>query len=99
MIARKVIGLEGSLLDHDLIEICASMGRLPTFTVCVAGPAALVVAKVYKLRDRLVEAKTDRVADKDAADVYRLMLAARVPEFLRRLRRRDGWLPFVKESS
>jgi hypothetical protein len=44
----------------------------------VAGPAALVVAKVYKLRNRLAEGEGDRIADKDAADVYRLMLAVPV---------------------
>lgn len=52
------------------------------FAVRVAGPAALVVAKVYKLRDRLAEGKVDRIADKDAADVYRLMLSVSVSEFL-----------------
>jgi hypothetical protein len=87
MIARKAIGLEGSILDHDLIEVSAlestdSRRR----TVPVAGPAALVVAKAYKLRDRLAEGKADRIADKDAADVYRLMLAVPVREFVRRLR-------------
>ena len=59
MIARKAIGLEGSILDHDLIEVSALDGADPRrCTVCVAGPAALVVAKVYKLRDRLAEGKT-----------------------------------------
>ncbi len=87
MVARKAIGLEGSILDHDLIEVSALEGADPRrYTVRVAGPAALVVAKLYKLRDRLAEGKTNRMADKDAADVYRLMLAVPVPEFLRQLR-------------
>lgn len=87
MIARKAIGLEGSIIDHDLTEIAALDGSdTRRFTVRVAGPAALVVAKVYKLRDRLAEGKADRIADKDAADVYRLMLAVPVSEFLLRLR-------------
>jgi hypothetical protein len=86
MITRKAVGLEGSILDHDLIEIAALDGSdRRRFTVCVAGPAALVVAKVYKLRDRIAEGKADRIADKDAADVYRLMLAVPVSEFLLRL--------------
>ena len=42
-------------------------------TVRVAGPAALIIAKMYKLPDRLAEGKPDRLADKDAADVYRIM--------------------------
>ncbi|MDA8314211.1 MAG: GSU2403 family nucleotidyltransferase fold protein [Actinomycetota bacterium] len=87
MIARKAIGLEGSILDHDLMEVVA-LDRTDSrqFTVRVAGPAALIVAKVYKLRDRLAEGRLDRIADKDAADVYRLMLAVPLREFLRRLR-------------
>ena len=86
MIARKAIGLEGSMVDHDLIEIAALTESDPRrFLVRVAGPAALIVAKVYKLRDRLAEGNADRIADKDAADVYRLMLAIPVKEILRRL--------------
>jgi hypothetical protein len=86
MIARKAIGLEGTILDHDLIEIAALTGSdRRRFTIRVAGPTALVVAKVHKLRDRLAEGKADRIADKDAADVYRLMLAVPVREFLLRL--------------
>jgi hypothetical protein len=87
MIARKAIGLEGSMVDRDLIEIAALDDSDPRrFTVRVAGPAALVVAKVYKLRDRLVQGNADRIADKDAADVYRLMLTVPVSEILLRLR-------------
>ncbi len=87
MIARKAIGLEGSILDQDLMKV-AALDRTDSrqFTIRVAGPAALIVAKVYKLRDRLSDRKLDRIADKDAADVYRLMLAIPLREFLRRLR-------------
>lgn len=87
MIARKAIGLEGAILDHDLIEISAlADSDRRRFTVRVAGPAALIVAKVHKLRDRLAEGKADRIADKDAADVYRLMLAVPVRDVVLRLR-------------
>lgn len=87
MIARRAIGLEGSIIDHDTIEVGALDDADPRrFTVRVAGPAALVVAKVHKLRDRLAGGKIDRIADKDAADVYRLMLSVPVSEFLLRLR-------------
>jgi hypothetical protein len=87
MIARKAIGLEGAMVDHDLIEIAALAGSDPRrFTVRVAGPAALIVAKVHKLRDRLAEGNADRIADKDAADVYRLMLTIPVSDVLLRLR-------------
>lgn len=87
LIARRAIGLEGSMIDHDLVEVAALDDADPRrFTVRVAGPAALVVAKVHKLRDRLAAGKTDRIADKDAADVYRLMLTVPVAEFVLRLR-------------
>ncbi len=87
MVARKAVGLEGTILDRDLIEIASLDGAdRRRFTASVAGPAALVVAKVHKLRDRLAGGKADRIADKDASDVYRLMLAVPVAEFLRRLR-------------
>ena len=85
MIARRAIGLEGSIIDHDLIEVAALDDPARRLTVRVAGPAALVVAKVHKLRDRLAQSKADRIANKDAADVYRLMLSVPVREFLLRL--------------
>ncbi len=87
LIARRAVGLEGSLIDNDLMEVAAFDPSDPRrFNVRVAGPAALIVAKAYKLHDRIAEAKEDRIADKDAADVYRLMLTVPVREFLARLR-------------
>ncbi len=44
--------------------------------VNVAGPSALLVAKAFKIWDRLKGATTrpDRVVDKDASDVLRIMM-------------------------
>ncbi|HKF82908.1 MAG TPA: hypothetical protein VKB23_08120 [Solirubrobacterales bacterium] len=39
----------------------------------VAGIAALFVAKAHKIGDRVESGRPDRLADKDAADVLRLM--------------------------
>lgn len=87
MTARKAVGLEGAVIDNDLTEIGALDGDDPRrFTVRVAGPAALVVAKLHKLNERLSGGKEERIADKDAADVYRIMLTVPAPEFLERLR-------------
>lgn len=87
MIARRALGLEGSMLDHDIIEVGALESEdRRCYTIRVAGPAALVVAKVFKIRDRLAGGKADRIADKDAADVYRLMVAVPVHKFVSRLR-------------
>lgn len=69
--ARKSEGLEGALVDHSPIPISAID---PTddrvLIVNVAGEASLLVAKLHKLGDRLE--KPERLAAKDAGDVYRL---------------------------
>ena len=43
------------------------------FTLAVAGPAALLVAKLHKIHDRIDT--PDRLNNKDAHDVYRLLRA------------------------
>ena len=46
------------------------------FSCRVAGPAGLLIAKAYKIRDRLEPGiRPDRQKDKDALDIYRLALA------------------------
>ena len=72
--ARRAAGLEAVLVDHDTMTI----GALHPFDtrkidVEVAGVAALLVAKAHKIHDRLATNKTDRLSDKDAADVLRIM--------------------------
>src|SRR5271165_3847500 len=46
-------------------------------TAEVAGVAALLVAKVHRIRDRLDTGRLDRLSDKDAADIFRIMQATR----------------------
>ncbi|MFJ6672398.1 hypothetical protein ACIQMJ_14930 [Actinosynnema sp. NPDC091369] len=51
--------------------------------VHVAGPVALLVAKAFKIRDRLSDAagnRPDRLVNKDAADVLRIMMSIRPAE-------------------
>lgn len=70
--ARKVAGLEGALVDRDLRQIGAlDPADRRQFELFVAGPAALIVAKVHKIIDR--DGDADRRSDKDALDVYRLL--------------------------
>jgi hypothetical protein len=45
-------------------------------TVGVAGVPALMVAKAHKLHDRVDRGRPDRLNDKDAADVFRMMQVA-----------------------
>ncbi len=72
--ARRAKGLEGALVDREHIEI-ASLDRADERSVVmlVAGPAALLVAKVHKIAERTGTA--DRISDKDALDVLRLLQA------------------------
>lgn len=86
MAARKALGLEGAVIDNDLMDIAALDNQdARSFVVRVAGSAALMVAKLHKLNDRLNAGRADRIADKDAADVYRIMQAVPVKEFMSRL--------------
>lgn len=71
--ARRTPGLEPALLDCARQTIHAlEPGDDRTASIRIAGPAALTVAKLVKLRERL-GGRPDRVLTKDAADVLRLM--------------------------
>ena len=70
--ARKARGLEGALADNTPMEIRALEERDERrFEIAVAGPAALLVAKLHKLAER--QGAVDRLHDKDALDVLRLL--------------------------
>ncbi|HUD69682.1 MAG TPA: GSU2403 family nucleotidyltransferase fold protein [Acidimicrobiales bacterium] len=83
--ARKVDGLEAALVDHDRIIIPSLDGDGRGFAVRVAGPAALLVAKAFKIIDRLSDAAEARILNKDAEDVFRLMLAMSIADVEQRL--------------
>ena len=71
------MGLEAVLIDHDTMTVEAiepSDGR--SIDVEVAGVGGLLVAKVHKINDRLVTGRPDRLIDKDAADIFRIMQTA-----------------------
>jgi hypothetical protein len=70
---RRVTGLEAALVDHDQCEIVAlEPGDERRFTIAVAGPAALLVAKLQKITDRQAEGPS-RLRLKDSHDIYRLL--------------------------
>ena len=72
--ARRAVGLEAALIDHSPITISSlDPGDDHQVVAEAAGVAALLVAKAHKLQDRLGIASRDRLSDKDAADVIRLM--------------------------
>lgn len=75
--ARRALGLEAALVDHSPMTVAAldpADGR--SIDAEVAGDAALFVAKAHKIHDRVASNRTDRLDDKDAADVVRLMQTA-----------------------
>lgn len=83
---RRARGLEGVTVDHEWIDITAlDEADRRRFTVRVAGRAALVMAKAIKIDERVQAGKSDRLIDKDAADVYRLMLASSHDQFVERM--------------
>lgn len=72
--ARRAKGLEGALVDRVRMKI-ASLDPADDREIAmfVAGPGALLVAKVHKIADRA--GTRDRASDKDALDVLRLLRA------------------------
>ena len=75
--AGRADGLEAALVDRSPMTIRSlDPTDKRTINVDVAGPTALLVAKLHKIGERTeqAEARPDRVIAKDAADCYRLML-------------------------
>ncbi len=75
--AGRAVGLEAAIVDRSPMTITSlDPSDKRAITVNVAGPAALLVAKLHKIGERTAQAETrpDRVIAKDAADGYRLML-------------------------
>ena len=83
-VARRAKGLEAALVDRKRMEI-VSLERNDDRSVVmsVAGPAALLVAKVHKIAERT--GISDRVSDKDALDVLRLLQATETATLAARL--------------
>lgn len=84
-VARKARGLEGALVDNSPMEIGGLDDDARRFEVKVAGPAALLVSKLHKIADRA--GQTDRLGDKDALDVLRLLQGIGTRELAESLQR------------
>ena len=88
---RRTTGLEAAVIDHAPMLIKAlDPTDARTIEMNVAGPAALLIAKLHKLGERA--AAPGRLLDKDAHDVYRLLVAtesAAVATTLRQLREHE----------
>jgi hypothetical protein len=72
--ARRSAGLEAALVDNESMRIPAldpADGR--ESEARVAGLPALLIAKAYKISERIELGDRDRTYDKDASDVLRIM--------------------------
>lgn len=76
--ARRAAGLEASVVDHSSMTVDSLDGDGRSTSINVAGPAALLIAKMHKLGERLHT--PDRLNDKDAHDSYRLLVATPTSE-------------------
>ena len=82
--ARKVDGLEGVLVDlaeHDLASLEPAVDPR-VVRAKVAGPGALLVAKMFKIHERRGSARSN---DKDALDVLRILQGVSTKDLARRL--------------
>lgn len=71
---RRTPGLEAAVVDHMPMTITAlDPEDRRSAVIEVAGPAALLVAKLHKLGER--QQRPERLLDKDAHDIYRLLVA------------------------
>ncbi len=83
-VARKADGIEGCVVDTGSGRIGAlEPGDDRTIEVRVAGPAAMMVAKLIKLDER-AGAPPHRMVPKDALDIHRLLVALSTDELARR---------------
>ncbi|MFG2306721.1 hypothetical protein [Actinacidiphila glaucinigra] len=77
MSARWIEGLEVAAVDRSpMLVTSLEPDDKRSVNVNVAGPAALLVAKAYKINDRLADPRPHRLTDKDAGDVLRIMMGA-----------------------
>lgn len=79
---RKARGIEATLVDNSKMTIGSLEPAADPreFQVSVAGPAALLVAKLHKVHDRIDH--PTRLDNKDAHDIYRLLRAIETDVFV-----------------
>jgi len=83
--ARRAAGLEAAVIDQAPMTVASLDGDGRSAVINVAGPAALLVAKLHKLGER---ADTPaRLNDKDAHDIYRLLVATETPDLAETMQR------------
>lgn len=82
--ARRAKGLEAAFVDRESMTVSAlEPGDDRSIEMNVAGPGALLVAKIHKIADR--SSTPDRLIGKDALDVLRLLQCVSTDELCARL--------------
>ncbi len=85
--AMKVRGLEGVLVSHNPRGIHTLVPEHSRACIIeVAGPAALLVAKIHKMAERIDDAARSMTLHKDAFDVYRLLRSVAAAEIAAEMR-------------
>lgn len=87
MAARKVEGLEAAIVDNELQRISSLDPERDRrdFEIRVAGPSALLIAKLHKIGEREERGQVSRLENKDAHDVYRLLRAVETGVFVAKI--------------
>jgi Nucleotidyltransferase len=89
-LANFAHGLEGALIDNEVKLIVALEAHDPRhFEIAVAGPAALLVAKLWKLGER-EDKGGERLVPKDALDVLFILRTISVHDLVRGFRRQQS---------
>ena len=83
--ARRAAGLEAAIIDRSPMTVDSLDGDGRSAVINVAGSAALLVAKLHKLGERVDT--PDRLNDKDAHDIYRLLVATETPDLAETIQR------------
>jgi hypothetical protein len=83
--ARRAAGLEAAIIDRSPMTVDSFDGDGRSAVINVAGSAALLVAKLHKLGERVDT--PDRLNDKDAHDIYRLLVATETPDLAETIQR------------
>ena len=85
--ARRARGLEAAVVDNDRMIVAAlDPADERSYEVRVASSAALLVAKTHKIHDR-AKGSPERLVDKDAHDIYRLLVATPTETLVRDIAR------------
>ena len=83
--ARRAVGLEAAIIDQSSMSVESLDDDGRSAVINVAGSAALLVAKLHKLGERVDT--PDRLNDKDAHDIYRLLVATETPDLAETMQR------------